>query len=973
MDCGPATIKSVLQGHGIRVNFDRLRERCQTDVDGTSIAALETIANDLGLSAETILVPKDSLTLRESSCLPAIVFTETPGGLHFIVVWSVLGSKVQIMDPSAGRAWVDRDRLLERVAPLTTRMTADHWRTWAGTPDGQEPLLYKMRALGMSAALARAEIARADQDTSWKTYALLDAGARMVRTLIDARAVKKGTIAANLFSSLVQETLAFLARPDHSGPPPIPTNFWSVVPAGAEHLQVSGAILLYVSGRSERKQRASVLMTRESLRSLSKIMAARAPLGRPSVAMPLGVPALQVAGDDDEPTIVRNPAAFDPSQMTELGQLSQIGRMSVMGRMSQMGNLVQLGRASTRFDARLDSPGNRPSMWGGAVLPTDLPAQLQSEEVKPLRVLFETMRLDSKATIIFATLLVVLGVATTSLDALLMRGLSDIMTHLTLAPQRAAFVFVVVVFFFVALAFESVRLLLTQRLGRGLEARLRVAFMEKLPRLEDRYLRSRAASDMISRAHLLQTLRQVPGFFAGTLSTVLGMVATLGLLLWVHPASLLTALVILFVAAVVPVIAYKPLNEYAAKLATQDGGLFRFYLDALVGIVPVRVHGAERVVRREHEGLLTEWTRSTIAYQKRLVGVNGVTSALGIGMTALLVYNFFRTGGDPRALLLIVYFAQKLPSYASSLVGVVSQYTAIRQNAMRLFEPLAAAETNVPDVLPSVRPTTRGVTLSLDRVEVVAAGRTLLSDVNLRIGSGDHIAIVGASGAGKSTLLSVLLGWLSVTNGRILVDGQPFDATRLAMLRQQTAWVDPGIQLWNTHLIGNILYGSQERIDHLGDAAELSDVLELLERLPDGFKTQLGEGGAKVSGGQGQRVRLARAMMRHDARLVLLDEPFRGLERDRRRVLLQRARELWRDATILFVSHDVSDTTDFGRVLVIDQGRIAEDGTPEALLTRDGIYRKLVEADRAVRNDVWNPERWRRVRVEGGTLTETPS
>ena len=86
-------------------------------------------------------------------------------------------------------------------------------------------------------------------------------------------------------------------------------------------------------------------------------------------------------------------------QMTELGQLSQIGRMSVMGRMSQMGNLVQLGRASTRFDARLDSPGNRPSMWGGAVLPTDLPAQLQSEEVKPLRVLFETMRLDSKATI----------------------------------------------------------------------------------------------------------------------------------------------------------------------------------------------------------------------------------------------------------------------------------------------------------------------------------------------------------------------------------------------------------------------------------------------------------------------------------------------------------------------------------------------------------------------------------------------
>ena len=109
--------------------------------------------------------------------------------------------------------------------------------------------------------------------------------------------------------------------------------------------------------------------------------------------------------------------------------------------------------------------------------------------------------------------------------------------------------------------------------------------------------------------------------------------------------------------------------------------------------------------------------------------------------------------------------------------------------------------------------------------------------------------------------------------------------------------------------------------------------------------------------------------MRDKARLVLLDEPFRGLERDRRRILMARAREMWKDATLLFVSHDVSDTVDFERVLVIDNGEVAEDGAPSDLLQQDTRYRSLVEADRAAREDVWSPERWRRFRIEGGTVT----
>src|SRR5581483_4426636 len=112
------------------------------------------------------------------------------------------------------------------------------------------------------------------------------------------------------------------------------------------------------------------------------------------------------------------------------------------------------------------------------------------------------------------------------------------------------------------------------------------------------------------------------------------------------------------------------------------------------------------------------------------------------------------------------------------------------------------------------------------------------------------------------------------------------------------------------------------------DAALLRGVLE---SLPHGLETKLGEGGALVSGGEGQRVRLGRAMLRRGVQLVILDEPFRGLDREKRRELLARAREFWRGCTLVCITHDLSETQEFDRVLVVEGGRIAEDGTPEDL------------------------------------------
>jgi ABC-type multidrug transport system fused ATPase/permease subunit len=268
-----------------------------------------------------------------------------------------------------------------------------------------------------------------------------------------------------------------------------------------------------------------------------------------------------------------------------------------------------------------------------------------------------------------------------------------------------------------------------------------------------------------------------------------------------------------------------------------------------------------------------------------------------------------------------------------------------------------------------IAPTVTGVAIALRGVGVQAGGHAILRDVSIEIEPGEHVAIVGPSGAGKSTLVGVLLGWHRPARGAVLVDGEPLDEARLETLRGDTAWADPAVRLWNRSLVENLRYGGDG--DGFGSAIDAALLKEVLETLPDGMQTPLGEGGGLVSGGEGQRVRLARAMMRRRARLVILDEPFRGVGSDDRNLLLRRSRRLWAGATMLYITHDIRQTLAFDRVAVLDRGRLVEEGRPEVLAREAGSrFATLLAADERARAALWSGARWRRLWLEGGRLTE---
>jgi ATP-binding cassette subfamily B protein len=206
----------------------------------------------------------------------------------------------------------------------------------------------------------------------------------------------------------------------------------------------------------------------------------------------------------------------------------------------------------------------------------------------------------------------------------------------------------------------------------------------------------------------------------------------------------------------------------------------------------------------------------------------------------------------------------------------------------------------------------------------------------------------------------------------VLVDGVPLDEAAMARLRRQTAWLDPGVQLWNKSLISNLRYGANnsERVS-LDSIIEQADLTGIMQRLANGLQTKLGENGGLVSGGEGQRVRFGRSLGRENARLVILDEPFRGLPRVQRQKMLEEARKRWSSATLLYVSHDIHTTLDFPRVLVVHDGRLVEDlAVSDRANAGSSHFGELLRAEDSVRNSLWSTSEWRQLEIANGKLTE---
>ncbi len=867
MDCGPASLKSILDGHGIPVSYARLRDACQTDVDGTSIDTMEAVAGQLGLDAEQILVPADHVLIPDAATLPAIVVVRLSDRLtHFVVVWRRHGPLVQVMDPSVGRRWMTVRELVGQLYLHRMTVPAPEWRAWAGTDECLRPMVRRLRTLGIGRAAVQRALDAAIADPGWRSLATLDAAIRMVQALIDAGGLDAGAEAGQ-----VMERLTAQIRADPTQAALIPERFWSVRPAadaddGGVRVAVTGAVLVRCRGRR-------------------------------------AVPAAA-------------------------------------------GTAVPLAEA--------------------------VAASLHERPVRPARELARQLRADPAVSLSLLAVASAMAAAAVVIEALLFRGALDISRDLGVREQRLGALAALLVFTVLVAALELPLASWLLAAGRRLEIELRLRFFSHVPRLGDRYFHSRLISDLAERVHSLQQLRQWPTHAGRFLRALCELAATTAGIAWIDPASAPLAALLAVLTVAIPLAALPWLSELELRTRTHGGALSRYYLDALLGLVPIRTHGAERPLRREHGRVMREWLASGLQLLRASVVMESLQALIGFGLAGWLLWAHLARGGDASSLLLL-YWALRVPALGDEIAMLARQYPASRNVMLRLLEPLQSpAVLPAPSPGPVPAPPPGGASIVMKGVTVQAAGRPLLRGIDLDVPAGAHVAIVGASGAGKSTLVGLLLGWHAPAAGGVLVDGQPLDPHAAAALRRSTAWVDPAVQLWNRTLLQNLQYGNSREAPHAaGFAVAAVSLQELVEKLPHGLQTSLGEGGALVSGGEGQRVRLGRALLRSDVRLVVLDEPFRGLDRDARAALLSFVREHWRAATLLCISHDVSETRAFDRVLVVDNGAIVEDGNPDVLAGSDSHFRRMLESEHDVRTRLWASPAWRRVSVVDGRLIES--
>lgn len=896
MDCGPAALKSILEGFGIPVSYGRLREACQTDVDGTSIDTIEDLAVQLGLDAEQIMIPADHIMLPEAQALPALVVVSLPNGLtHFLVIWGRVGRYLQLMDPATGRRWLTWSRFTNELYIHTMPVPAQVWRDWAGSEGMLAPLHRRMLSLEIPEEIITRLIDDALANPGWRSLAALDAATRMLNALVRSKGILAGKQAGLILERFYEasrtkgpsENQSKAGEDDQAvSGISIPSTYWSVLPLPGREPSVEG------------QEEPEQVLLRGAV--LVRILGKKAPTGTEADALP------------------------------------------------------------------------------ETVLPPDLEAALKEPAYRPEREIWKALRQDGLLNPAILILALFLATLTVMIEAILLQGILQVSQSLGMVSQRFGAYLILLAFILFPLLLEFPISSTMSRMGRRLETRLRIAYLSKIPRLGDRYFHSRLTSDMTYRAHDLRQLRSLPNAGISLLRLLFQLILTTLGVIWLDPASAPLAIIGTAVFVAISFLSRPVIDESDLRFRTHTGALSRLYLDSLLGLVPAKTHGAERAIRREHETLLVEWVRAGRQYFNISSFLAGFGALLYSIFSILIIMNYVRQGAQSGEILLLFYWTLSLPTLGQAVADQVQQYPMLRNRVLRLLEALGAPDEEEawsaggngsdPQDKPVAKAAPAGI--YMQDVNLQAGGHTILQGINLDIQPGEHVAIIGPSGAGKSSLVGLLLGWHRPAQGQIIVDGEVLDGARIKDLRRDTAWLDPAVQVWNWSLYENLRYGN-EREDALpiGQVIQDADLFDVLERLPDGLKTQLGENGGLISGGEGQRVRLGRALLRRNVRLAILDEPFRGIDREKRRLLLRKARERWQHTTLLCITHDVGETLAFTRVIVIENGQIIEQGEPQALANDpDSRYRDLLNAEKSVNETLWASTKWRRLVIENGHL-----
>jgi ATP-binding cassette, subfamily B, heavy metal transporter len=395
-------------------------------------------------------------------------------------------------------------------------------------------------------------------------------------------------------------------------------------------------------------------------------------------------------------------------------------------------------------------------------------------------------------------------------------------------------------------------------------------------------------------------------------------------------------------------------TQFVREMNTADSASNTRALDSLLNFETVKYFGNEDFEARRYDTELEKWELARRRNRLSLFGLNGgqalIIALAQTSMIGLAVWQV-RAGeitlGD---FILINQFMLQLFLPLGFLGFVFREIKGSMANIEKMFELLALAPT-VVDVPGAGELQLRSGQIAFEGVSFgYSRERAILRNVSFTVQAREKVAVVGTSGAGKSTLVKLLFRFYDPEQGRILIDGQDIRQVSQASLRRVIGIVPQDTVLFNDSIFENVRYGNPQASDsEVEEAIRHAHLDEFIRLLPAGRDTLVGERGLKLSGGEKQRVSIARTILKRPPILVF-DEATSSLDSRTERAILEALREIARDHTSLVIAHRLSTIVDADRIVVLHQGEIVESGTHQQLLAQGGHYAGLWQAQQRREN-----------------------